>query len=69
MTKLIAALAFLGELWKGIKEILKLKKDHDIDKSIESKRDVEDVLNSPTAGRPSRHTGADGVFDVTEEDN
>jgi len=67
LTKLIAFCAAFVEIWNLIKGFLKTKKDVEIDTAVENEKNIENVINSETAGHRSKYTGRDGVFDITDE--
>ncbi len=68
MTKFWALVALIQEALKVWRKFLQLKKDREIDKAIETKGgDIEQVLDSKSAGDRSKFSGADGVFYIEDE--
>ena len=69
MTKFWALISILKSLIDGIKELMRMQKDREIEGAVDSKeKNIEKVINSESADRRSKFSGADGVFDITDED-
>jgi len=68
MTKFWALISVIKSLIDWIKELMRMKKDREIDKAIESdEKDIEQVIESESADRRSKYSGADGVFNIEDE--
>ena len=48
---------------------MRMQKDREIEGAVDSKeKNIEKVIDSESADRRSKFSGADGVFDIPDED-